>query len=53
MLVMSHIEGDLVSNSLLKAALAWAALAIPVLLCFGVDEQGRCDCGKLGLFQAR
>jgi len=34
------IEGDLTSNSLLKAALAWAALDVPVLLCFGVDEQG-------------
>jgi hypothetical protein len=40
------IEGDLTSNSLLKAALAWAALDVPVLLCFGVDEQGRCDCGN-------
>jgi Bifunctional DNA primase/polymerase, N-terminal/Primase C terminal 1 (PriCT-1) len=44
MLAISHIEGDLTSNCLLKAALAWAALDVPVLLCFGVDELGRCDC---------
>jgi Bifunctional DNA primase/polymerase, N-terminal/AAA domain/Primase C terminal 1 (PriCT-1) len=43
---ISCIEGDLTSHSLLKAALAWAALDISVLLCFGVDDDGRCDCGN-------
>jgi bifunctional DNA primase/polymerase-like protein len=44
MLVIDRIERDLKSPSLLKAALAWTELDVAVLLCFGVDEQGRCDC---------
>jgi hypothetical protein len=46
MLTIDRIEGALRSPSLLKSALGWAALDVPVLLCFGVDDRGRCDCGN-------
>jgi RecA-family ATPase len=44
--VFDRIDGALESPSLLKAALSWAELGVPVLLCWGVDDRGRCDCGR-------
>jgi hypothetical protein len=46
MTCLNRIEAGLTSASLMKAALAWADVGVPVLLCWGVDDDGKCDCGK-------
>jgi hypothetical protein len=40
-----NIERALSSSSLLTAALGWRKVGVGVLLCWGVDDRGRCGCG--------
>lgn len=46
MLAIDRINGDLLSPTVMKAALGWAKLGVPILAVHGVDEEGHCDCGR-------
>ncbi|PYC46595.1 hypothetical protein DI396_14965 [Litorivita pollutaquae] len=41
-----RFEGDLLSSSTIKAALAWARHGGKIIALHGVDENGNCTCGK-------
>lgn len=41
------IDGDILSMSVLKTALAWAYRGVPVLAVWNVDDDGNCACGDL------
>ncbi|WP_404406178.1 bifunctional DNA primase/polymerase [Pelagibacterium halotolerans] len=45
MTIIDRIDGDIVSSSAEKAALAWAELGVRILAVWGV-ENGVCDCGN-------
>ncbi len=42
-----RFEGDMLSSSIIKAALAWARNGGKIIALHGIDENGNCTCGKL------
>lgn len=41
-----RFEGDMLSSSIIKAALAWARNGGKIIALHGIDENGNCTCGK-------
>jgi hypothetical protein len=46
MAILDRVDGDLLSPSALTVALGWAKRGISVLAIWGINEDGRCDCGR-------
>ncbi|MBD3623982.1 MAG: bifunctional DNA primase/polymerase, partial [Rhodobacteraceae bacterium] len=46
MLEAFRFEGDMLSSSIIKAALAWARYGGKIVALHGIDEDGQCTCGR-------